>query len=154
MNDPDLLTIPGLSFGGKPYATQEVATAWLGPPFVGLIVHLVLSGVFFALLANYLASANYRAESRTNRVLVWVVGLLVLSLTVLVSIQGLYHGLNQDRSPASVFMTAISDCPISLFNGAAGSCVQSFLAIRASRLFRRRQWVRRIFLVVIMFAIW
>ena len=146
-------TIPGLSFGGNDYASQELATAWLAPPFVGFIVHLFLAGLFFAGFFDYLSSRNYRTETPTNRALIWIVFGLCSVLTVVVGWQTMYHGVNQDRSLDSVYMTNLVDCFHSILTGLLGLIVQSFLAIRASRLFGQRKLAKRVFIISISLVI-
>lgn len=153
MAEPTTSTIPNLSHDGKPYASQTIASAFLGPPFVGFIVHLVLYGVYISSFADYVASRTYRRESRADKVLIWVVTVLCSGLTVVVGWQTMLHGLSQDRSVASVYLTSLVDCPHSLLSGLLGALVQTFLALRASRLFGRRKWAKRFFLVAILFVI-
>ena len=153
MADSSAYTIPGLALDGKPYATQTIATAFLGPPLVGFIVHLVLYGTYMSSFFDYAASSTYRRESRADKALIWAVTVLCSVLTVVVGWQMMLHGLSQDRSVASVYLTNLVDCPHSLLSGLLGVLVQSFLALRASRLFGRRQWAKRFFLVSIFIVI-
>ena len=86
---------PGLCYQGKQYAEQHVADSYLGPPFVGFMVHFVLFGLFAALFIDYIGTPNYRHESRTNRALVWACFVMSGGITVGLAWQTLYHGLNQ-----------------------------------------------------------
>ena len=61
--------------------------------------------------------------------------------------------LSQDRSVLGVYLTTTGDAVHSLLSGLTGALVQTFLALRASRLFGRRRLVKRLFLVSIFVVI-
>ena len=52
-----------------------------------------------------------------------------------------------------VYLTTTGDAVHSLLSGLTGALVQTFLALRASRLFGRRRLVKRLFLVSIFVVI-
>ncbi len=51
-----------------PPPASDVATALLGPPYVGYMLQFVLFGMATSNFVNYLPSRNYKNDSRYNRI--------------------------------------------------------------------------------------
>lgn len=108
-----------------------------------------LSGIFYNKLYLYLQTPQYCKDSRQARGLVWVVSVAMALVTGLNAFQVAWHGVTQDRSLQSIYMVEVFDAPPPVLNGVVECLVQSYLAVRASRLFRRSPARQRTFLALV-----
>lgn len=91
----------------EPPASQQIATALIGPPFVGWCVQFILFGALASNFSAYIQTKNYRDDSRANRVFVWVVVALTTAYTGLCAWLACYHGVSQDRSIDALYLETV-----------------------------------------------
>ncbi|KAM0746831.1 hypothetical protein T439DRAFT_110068 [Meredithblackwellia eburnea MCA 4105] len=124
--DPDVL----------PLASQDVATAILGPFSVGWTVNLIGAGGVLACYVSYLSSPSFRHDPPRIRWLVSIVCGLIVCQGAL-CLQLLFHySTSQRRDIATLATQTIPDALESIPVGVEGFLVQLYLARRASGLFQ------------------
>ena len=136
-----------------PMAAEWVANAWLGPCYMGFMVHFVLYGILVNQFQAYVLSRNHRHDTKFNRVYIWLVVVLDTAHVGVNVYEAYFHGISQDRTANAVFMTTIPDALPPVMVGTIGALVQGYLSVRASRLFARRRVLRGFFLGIVFLMI-
>ena len=89
------------------------------------------------------------ADPTLPRPSIWVAFTLCSVATAINAFEAVYHAVNQDRSAESLYMSTVPDAFTPMLTGTIGIVVQSFLTLRASRLFNRQRMWRALFLAVL-----
>ncbi|KAI5479000.1 hypothetical protein MNV49_004404 [Pseudohyphozyma bogoriensis] len=134
---------------GSPMASQAVATAYLGPPIVGFILHIALYGTVFSSALSYSGTDRYSRDGLYTKLSLWA-SVLVDTACFGVNCAEVYHyAISQRRDEASLFLILPMDALPPMLVGTIALFVQTYLARRASRIFQGSRVKRAIFLSVI-----
>lgn len=80
---------------------------------------------------------------------IWTVFILCTLATIINAFECVWHAVDQDRSADELYMISVPDALTPLLTGTIGLVVQSFLTVRASKLFNRRTVWRTAFVAVL-----
>ncbi|BGP37147.1 hypothetical protein JCM10450v2_001053 [Rhodotorula kratochvilovae] len=118
--------VPGL------LARQDVATAVLVPYLTGLVVQVLLIGVFFGLFASYAGDLGKRA--RAVKAVSWVVFALVLCCLGVACEEIVDTAVSQNRTSEALFAGPPQSNVLPILAGLTGAVCQAFLMVRAAAL--------------------
>ncbi|KPV76816.1 uncharacterized protein RHOBADRAFT_42026 [Rhodotorula graminis WP1] len=133
-----------------PLAPQDIATAVLAPYLTGLVVQLLLSGLYFGLFLS--SRRELGQHARKVKAVSWIVCALVLCCVGMACEEMVDTGVSQDRDTNTLFAGPPQSNVLPILGGLTGAVCQAFLMVRAAALFQSRT-VRLIFYVVTSAAI-
>ncbi|KDE07490.1 hypothetical protein MVLG_02165 [Microbotryum lychnidis-dioicae p1A1 Lamole] len=126
---------PGNDPNAGPVALQSIATASLGPVFVGWMVQLIFYGFGLSLLVRYVTGAQYKADSRRIKLWLWAVVFAATGQAAITFGSIFHYGTSQRRDVDTLYAQTLADCFATVPAGIVGALVQSFLGLRAVSLF-------------------
>lgn len=121
---------------GPMAATQAQATAIVGPVAIGWVVELFLFGIVLTTCSAYMYSPLYARDSRPVKLLLITVMALEGAQSGMNAWNLVHYATTQARDAGSLFYLTRLDCYGTLLLGIEGALVHTFLAARASTLFK------------------
>ncbi|SCV71149.1 BQ2448_2737 [Microbotryum intermedium] len=126
---------PGNDPNAGPIAIQSIATANLGPVFVGWMLQLIFYGFGLSLLVRYVTGRQYKADSRRIKLWLWAVVFAATGQAVISFYSVFHYGTSQRRDVDTLYAQTLADCFATMPAGIVGVLVQSFLSLRVVSLF-------------------
>lgn len=115
-------------------ASQGLATALMGPFFIGWSVNQILWGILVALFTSYTGTELYRRDSRVTKISLWLIILLSTSDAAISMEETFHFGVDQHRDAETFFAGTFTAAFQPLVTGITALFVQGLLTRRAAKL--------------------